>query len=291
MYYEYVQEMGRQYGMRKQAAYSDGDYTQSAAASLLQPLSTMVPNLAGVSVMVPVMKASRNPASLGAEDKRLLKELSDVFTKGSGGRFVGPDNIKEYLVKGVESGGKLQRLFGRLQGINEHMSDADAMLIGKKMLGKAGPNYSPAGHFIYMPGKGGMENVGGKFGDHLKPGILAHEIGHSMNLGGNPKGLYPKLYAGSKLGSMLAMNAAGLSGLMLDDSSLGYMGGAGAAVSAPMLAEEIRASARGYNLMRRLGGSRLKALAAFSGVPSYMGLAAASSMPWLVRKIDRAVQE
>lgn len=292
MYYEYVQEMGRQYGMRKQAAYSDGDYTQSIAASLLQPLSVMAAGPIGLSTMVPTFVASRNPASFSAEDKRLRDGLVDKF-KGSGGRLVDKGNIKEYLVNMAENNGRIGKFIKQVAGIHKDMSDADAARIGETILGKAGPSHmhTPNGSFIYMPGLTDINPGGaGLYGPHVKPGILAHEIGHGMNAKLNHEGLLHKLYPKSKIGSQIAVNSSMLGGMMLDDASLGYIGGAGSALSAPMLVEELRASAKGYRLMRGLGGSRLKALAAFSGVPSYfMGSTVAPLLPWAIRKADRAV--
>lgn len=288
MYYEYVQEMGRQYGMRKQAAYSDGDYTQSTTASLLQPLSVMAAGPVGLTTIAPTLVASHNPASMSAEDKRLMGGLADKF-KGSGGRFVDKGNIKEYLLGMNEHAGRTGKFMHRMLGIHKGMSAEDAALVGEKILGKVGPNYMPAGHFIYMPGMGDLK-PGGMFGPHLKPGILAHEIGHSMNMKGNPNGFMQKLYNKSKIGSQLAVSGSMLGGMVLDDASLGYIGGVGSALSAPMLAEELRASAKGYRLMRSLGAGRGKALGAFVGVPSYfMGSTVAPMLPWAIRKVDRAM--
>lgn len=128
-------------------------------------------------------------------------------------------------------------------------------------------------------------------------GFLAHETGHAKNwktaeklLGKNGPKLHSLLYRLSSAGSGAAAGIASLSALFgADDDIVRNVGIAGSAAAAPMLAEEIVASARGANMLRKLKlPGKLKA---FSGVPSYLVAAAAPMAPWLgIKAYDKITE-
>lgn len=125
------------------------------------------------------------------------------------------------------------------------------------------------------------------------PGALAHELGHLSNYSKykNPT-LMNKLYSASR-GGTLALNALALPASFfansVDDRILGGAALGGAAISAPMLAEELSASMKGYKMLRKLGKGRLTSLGAFAGVPTYLASAALPSMPYFGKKLDSYV--
>ena len=127
----------------------------------------------------------------------------------------------------------------------------------------------------------------------VAPGVLAHEWGHALNyaslrnLGGGALAKLWNLAYGLGKVSGLGTTAAGLTaqGLGATDDTLLNIGAAGAAIQAPMLAEEILASARGAAKLKKLNmPGKLKA---FMGVPTYMASTALPMTPWLVRKINK----
>lgn len=124
------------------------------------------------------------------------------------------------------------------------------------------------------------------------PGVLAHELGHAVNhhvMGDGWTNLYDHSMNASrrfgKWGGVLASAASPY----LSDTQLGAVGLAGATISTPMLAEETAASIRGYKMLRGVGSGRLRAITAFAGVPTYAALASVPVLPYLTRKMDRAI--
>jgi hypothetical protein len=128
-------------------------------------------------------------------------------------------------------------------------------------------------------------------------GVLAHETGHAKNwktvkklFGKNGPLLHNLMYGLSRAGSKLSTGVASLTALFgADDDTVRNIGIAGSAAAVPMLAEEIVASARGANMLRKLklpGKAR-----AFSGLPSYLITAAAPMTPWLGMKAYDKITE
>lgn len=132
-----------------------------------------------------------------------------------------------------------------------------------------------------------------------KPGILAHELGHARSILG--KNFDGKTSLFSRLGKNLGMasrrvgpmfgGATLLTGILhgdqLSDKGLAALGAAGAVPSLPMLASELKASAHGAAMLRRLGSGRFKALSAFIGVPTYLSGTALPFIPYLSRKLSK----
>jgi Zn-dependent membrane protease YugP len=128
-------------------------------------------------------------------------------------------------------------------------------------------------------------------------GVLAHEIGHAKNFATSKKlfgkagqKLHHILYGTSKVGSSAAASIAALSALFgAEDDTVRNIGIAGSAAAAPMLAEELIASTRGANMLRKLKlPGKLKA---FSGIPSYLAAAALPMTPWLGMKAYDKIAE
>lgn len=164
-----------------------------------------------------------------------------------------------------------------------------------------GPQYQPRSKRVFIPGF----NEGSKpfpatvlkdklkgttlFGPYTTPGMYAHEMGHAFNYRAKPDWMNRVTeMSGSAFGKGVPV-AIGAASPFLDDDTLGYVGGAASAVKLPQFAEEAAASARGYGMLRRLGAGRGKALGAFIGLPTYLGITAMPMLPWAVRKVDRAV--
>lgn len=128
-------------------------------------------------------------------------------------------------------------------------------------------------------------------------GVLAHETGHAKNwktveklFGKTGSKLHNLMYGLSRAGSKLSAGAAGLTALFgADDDTVRNIGIVGSAAAVPMLTEELVASARGANMLRKLklpGKAR-----AFSGIPSYLMTAAAPLTPWLGMKAYDKITE
>lgn len=133
---------------------------------------------------------------------------------------------------------------------------------------------------------------------HLNvPGMMAHELGHvrsmrgpkwdgkisqtgrlAQNIGNLSRRAHP-------VTSLLSTGIGSFAGNYLDDKDLALLGAVGSGVSVPMLSSEIKASTHGYNMLRKLGAGRFKALSAFIGVPTYLMSTAMPLTPWLARKI------
>lgn len=102
------------------------------------------------------------------------------------------------------------------------------------------------------------------------PAILAHELGHAQ--GG-------KALMGANIGGKLAIPLLMSGGLISNNEDTGRNWAlGGSAAGAGLLASELDASRRGYNMLRGLGAGRKGALKAFLGIPTYLGMA---SLPWL----------
>lgn len=148
------------------------------------------------------------------------------------------------------------------------------------------PHYNPLDSTIYAD----VDNLG----------ILAHETGHAMNdksiksLLGKPGSIAHKaLYGTGRLGVMAGGAAASLAALLgLEDDTVKNIGITGTALSAPMLAEELVASARGARMLRKLKAPLKSRLGAFGGIPTYLLAAASPMAPWLGMKVyDKTVED
>jgi hypothetical protein len=123
-------------------------------------------------------------------------------------------------------------------------------------------------------------------------GILAHETGHAMNdktiksLLGKPGFIAHKvLYGTGKLGMLAGGALSSLAALFgLEDDTVKNIGLTGTALSTPMIAEELMASARGARMLRKLKAPLKSRLGAFAGIPTYLLGAASPMAPWLGMK-------
>lgn len=132
-----------------------------------------------------------------------------------------------------------------------------------------------------------------------KPGILAHELGHARSiLGKNFDGkisLFGRIgkdlgMASRQIGPLsggVALLAGILQGDKMSDKELAALGTAGAIPQIPMLASELKASAHGASMLRRLGFGRFKALSSFVGIPTYLSGTALPFIPYLSRKLSK----
>lgn len=126
-----------------------------------------------------------------------------------------------------------------------------------------------------VPFKSMLANVG-----NTSPGFIAHELGHITGM--QPGRLMGKLQRISYTGGRAS--ALGLPALMAfnRNEKLDQAASVGTPLlMAPALAEELRASGRGFKYLRRLGSGRLRAATAFFGVPTYM---LAAALPALMHK-------
>lgn len=113
------------------------------------------------------------------------------------------------------------------------------------------------------------------------PAILAHELGHREGM--QKYKALPKIYQGGNiLGSLGALVASYTEDKDTADkaSLLGTLGYGG------VLGNELDASRRGYSMLRNAGVGKLKALKAFIGVPTSLGLMASpyASNKWKEHK-------
>lgn len=116
-----------------------------------------------------------------------------------------------------------------------------------------------------------------------KPGLLAHELGHAEDYAN--KDFTRGYNLGNRLSGIgnLATAIAAMSGA--DDNTLLAMGAGSSLLEAPVLRGEFVASKNGYKMLRKLGHGRLKSLAAFVGLPTYMVSNLSKSFaPYIVRK-------
>lgn len=154
---------------------------------------------------------------------------------------------------------------------------------GIKIFSESGYPASYVNRSIYMPGK------------NLPLGVLAHEWGHALNeeaiikhLGKKANSFWNKLYGLGQTTSgpgLLGTMPALISSLSdANDETVRNLGLAGAALQAPMVAEEVLASTRGA---LKLGKLKLPGkLRAFAGVPTYLASAAIPMLPWGLRKAE-----
>jgi hypothetical protein len=128
----------------------------------------------------------------------------------------------------------------------------------------------------------------------LKPGLLAHEYGHSQSPFDDP-GLRGKVFRKSRrFGSMGHRLATLAAPLIDDDETSRNVAAAGSLAYSPIMLEEIKASRRGHKLMNNLhqqllaegkpGLSMRRRLGSYAGLPSY---ALAAGTPWITRAVSR----
>ena len=110
----------------------------------------------------------------------------------------------------------------------------------------------------------------------------AHEVGHILQKPSSSAGLFRNLMLPA---SLLGGAAAAINADPAADTAANTTASVATAASLPTIFNELDASTKGYNLMRRLGGSRLRSLGSFKGVPSYLSIAAIPSIGLAIRKI------
>lgn len=146
----------------------------------------------------------------------------------------------------------------------------------------AGPAMSPAIN-------GGKQTLLLPKGSKPAAGVLAHELGHALNMRTAKKLAGKKGAQAHMLGIVnlfgLAQKPAAIAHFFgADTDTLGVLGAGGVALSLPRLAEETLASVRGARLMKRL---KLKGKwKAFVGLPTYVMSSALPAIPWLSRKLQ-----
>lgn len=170
---------------------------------------------------------------------------------------------------------------------------AVAKFESKVLKGKVVPviqsGFNPAGYAAGVGKLTGSPDVSGKKGlvmmipgylgaDKPNPYALAHEAGH---LSGLSPDKVRKLFRLSIAGRAAPLASLGVLPFMRSEKAetAGYVaGGAGALASAPLLAEEGRASIKALQGLKRLGYSRAKALKLLGpAYATYLGLAALST--------------
>lgn len=141
-----------------------------------------------------------------------------------------------------------------------------------------GAPYSIPSRHISGPGRLFHSSLVFNTRDH-GPGILGHELGHVT---GDPPGILSSvrdIAAGIESPIVTAQLAMLLTRNRKLDKGIAT---ASSAVMAPIIAEELRASTRGYNMLRDSGAGRLESAKAFMGIPTYLAPAVA---PWLLLKL------
>jgi hypothetical protein len=123
-------------------------------------------------------------------------------------------------------------------------------------------------------------------GEKAQDYVRAHEAGHVAQDLGKSRGRLIRTSVG-RLAIQLAPLGAASALVNKDSANDGLAAGvaaAGTLAAAPVVANEINASVRGYKIMRRLGSSRLRATGAFLGLPTYATIAAMPALGWMARK-------
>jgi len=116
-------------------------------------------------------------------------------------------------------------------------------------------------------------------GPQTNPSVLAHELGHIRAKGNKyfEWGQEHK-YSSPLVGTLLA-------GTLSNRKLAGASALAASLASSGLLASEIDASGTGYGIMRAHGASKLGALKAFAGVPSYLLATAAPAATFLAKDL------
>lgn len=121
----------------------------------------------------------------------------------------------------------------------------------------------------------------GESGSKLKPGVLAHEVGHGLGPSAYVKGLARPISA-----LLPTLNLGQV--LLAKDEDTGRMGAMLAPLSgAPLLASEIDASVRGSKLLSKLTKGKLSTmqkLSPFMGLPTYAAFTAAPALAHMIKK-------
>jgi hypothetical protein len=112
----------------------------------------------------------------------------------------------------------------------------------------------------------------------LKPGLLAHEVGHATQ----PRFLRHPL---GHMTGKLAPSVAGLYATATGDEQRAKKAAiVGGLAAAPMLASEVDASVRGSRLLRKAGVKGLRSLSPGFGLPTYAAVAAAPYLAYRTKK-------
>lgn len=170
-------------------------------------------------------------------------------------------------------------------------TDIDAQNKLHRVIRKMGINKmeSPSGPAMAPAIEGGKQTLLLPKGSKPAAGVLAHELGHALNMRTAKKLAGRKGAQAHMLGIVnlfgLAQKPAAIAHFFgADTDTLGALGAGGVALSMPRLAEETLASIRGARLMNRL---KLKGKwKAFIGLPTYAMHSALPAIPWLSRKLQ-----
>jgi hypothetical protein len=167
----------------------------------------------------------------------------------------------------------------------KHLKEKGVNVELDSLANKIGPFFNPADASIHIGSK------------KIPTGVLAHEWGHALNadlvkskLGGIGAKAHDLTYRLGRLAGVPAAATALAAHIAdADTDTVRNIGLVGAGLQAPMLAEEILASARGAKQLHhlKLPGK----LGAFAGLPSYAMLTAAPLAPWLLRKAEPSINE
>lgn len=253
-------------------------------SSLAAPLAEAVGNIVGRKGLEAatgtyadkvLVEGSRDPGNLTQTDMDLIGKLRDKWTNEERGNFIDRRTIGETL-RGMGLEPTRQNkidFFGMAENTGPFFTNVESM-------GHGGTKS------IYMPLK--EFNDIGRMGHYLKPGVLAHEMGHgSGNLLTAQQSARNNLLANA--GSSLGFTAGLLASPFASTKTLGVIGGIGTGLSVPRLAEELRASWRGYNMLRDQGADFKTSIGAFAGVPTYMAAGAAPLIPVATKAIVNSV--
>lgn len=164
---------------------------------------------------------------------------------------------------------------GHAEGYRVHSDVHGGPIMGRLMPGAANPGTKYAGD---IPPKTAFitENVR----PYFKPGVLAHEIGHTRDKFLNTKAGR----IGYGIGSLAPQAGTLGTAITKDQTRAKKYAVASTVASAPMLAAEIQASISGIKALRKGGIKGLRSLTPAVGLPSYAGLAAGPAIAYQVKK-------
>jgi hypothetical protein len=206
-------------------------------------------------------------------------------------KFLGPDVDLDSLVRA-----------SRARANNKYNSFGALGDSLKNMLRSSGPFFAPKDKGIFgklltaIADKGSSKTKGvkgfinipkeffdnlGAAGNPLKPGVLAHEVGHGVGPSVYIKGLtrrFSQLAPALATGNILFTN---------DENTARNSALISPLLSAPLLASEFDASMRGSNILKKLTKgnlTRLQRLSPFVGLPTYAAFATSPILAYLTKK-------
>ena len=206
-------------------------------------------------------------------------------------KFLGPDVDVDALVRAsIAKANNKFNSFGILGDSLKNMLGAsgpffapkDKGIFGKLLTAIADKNLSKNKNvkgFINMPEEF-FDNLGAA-SKSLKPGVLAHEVGHGVGPSVYIKGLTRHL---SQLAPALATGNILFSN---DENTARNSALISPLLSAPLLASEFDASMRGSNILKKLTKgnlTKLQRLSPFVGLPTYAAFAASPAIAYFAKK-------